>query len=176
MNSYVALLRAINVGGRNRLHMRELLEDLGGMGLQGVRTHGQSGNVVVHSEETSTSALSERISVAVGRSHGFTPQVLVLKLGELERAVASNPYPEAESSQLHLYFLAIEPEDPDLVTLESTRADTERFTLKGKVLYLHAPEGIGRSKLAARVERALGVSATARNWRTVSRLLAMAGR
>jgi uncharacterized protein (DUF1697 family) len=99
-------------------------------------------------------------------------------LDELERAMASNPYAEAESEpkSLHLYFLASEPQDPDLKTLESIRVDSERFALQGKVFYLHAPDGIGRSRLAARVEKALGVPATARNWRSVSKIVAMAKR
>ena len=79
-----------------------------------------------------------------------------------------------QSHLLHLFFLASVPENPDLKTLESYRRDSERFALEGKVFYLHAPDGIGRSKVAARAERALGVAATARNWRSVGKTLAMA--
>ena len=86
-----------------------------------------------------------------------------------------NPYPEAETEpkSLHLYFLAAEPENPDLTKLHSLKTDTERFSLQGKVFYLHTPAGIGRSKMAAGVEKALGVPATARNWRTVNKIMAM---
>jgi uncharacterized protein (DUF1697 family) len=178
MNTYVALFRGINVGGRNRLPMRELVDVLRGMGLQGIRTYIQSGNVVFQSDATDTLRLGESISVAVSESHGFSPRVLVLTLDEFEAAAESNPFPEAVSDHktLHLYFLSAEPENPDLEALESIRADSERFTLQGKVFYLHAPDGIGRSRLAARVEKALGVAATARNWRSVTEIMAMAKR
>ena len=81
---------------------------------------------------------------------------------------------EAEPSTLHLFFLAGVPENPDLDAIEKLRADTERFELKSAVAYLHAPAGIGRSRLAARMERALGVAVTGRNWRSVCKILEMA--
>lgn len=176
MKTYIALLRGINVGGRNKLPMRELVEVLKDLGLQSITTYIQSGNVIFESEDANTSDLSERIGAAIHTSHGFTPQVVLLELEELESAIASNPYSDAEGEPktTHFYFLAGEPENPDLETLKSIKASSERFTLKGKVFYLHAPDGIGRSKLAARVEKALGVPATARNWRTVYKILAMA--
>jgi len=176
MNSYIALFRGINVGGRNRLPMRELVEVLEELGLQDVKTYIQSGNVIFRSEDTNVSELSERMSCAINKSHGFAPQVLLLGLDELEWAIASNPYPAAESEPktLHLYFLASEPEHPNLEDLESVKASSERFTLKGRVFYLHAPDGIGRSKLAAKVEKSLGVAVTARNWRSVTKIMAMA--
>ena len=175
MKTLVALFRGINVGGRNRLPMRELVAALEGLGLQSIRTYIQSGNVVFQSEEPGPAALADRISAAVGESHGFFPQVLILELDELENAIAANPFPEAgdQPKSLHLFFLASVPENPDMQKLESIRIDSERFALKGRVFYLHAPDGIGRSKLAARVERTLGVRATARNWRTVCKLREM---
>jgi uncharacterized protein (DUF1697 family) len=73
-----------------------------------------------------------------------------------------------------VYFLAASPERPDLDGLEGIKSDRERFFLGDGVFYLHAPDGIGRSKLAANVERLLGVPATARNWRTVGKVMEMA--
>ena len=100
----------------------------------------------------------------------------MLTRSDLERAAKDNPFPEAEDNpkSLHLFFLTEPPKKPDLKSLEALKAKSERFTLKGKVLYLHTPDGFGTSKLAARVERLLGVEATARNWRTVTTLLEMA--
>jgi uncharacterized protein (DUF1697 family) len=178
MNTFIALFRGINVGGRNRLPMRALVDVLRDLGLQDIQTYIQSGNVVFRSEPADTASLSERMSAAVNASHGFTPQVLVLTLDEFEAAVQSNPYPEAasEPKSLHLYFLTSAPESPDLEALESLRSPSERFALQGELFYLHAPDGIGRSRLAASVEKALGVGATARNWRTVTAIMAMAKR
>jgi uncharacterized protein (DUF1697 family) len=95
---------------------------------------------------------------------------------EIERAIEFNPFPEAESEPktLHLNFLASIPKNPDLDALESIKSDRERFALKDRVFYLHAPDGIGRSKLAANTEKLLGVAITGRNWRTVCKVMTMA--
>ena len=89
--------------------------------------------------------------------------------------IRSNPFPEAasEPKSLHFCFLASSPRSPDIDALTAAQTRTERFRLIGQVLYLHTPDGIGRSKLAATVEKALGVTVTARNWRTVDSLREM---
>lgn len=101
---------------------------------------------------------------------------MLLEARELRQAVALNPFPEAEAEprSLHLWFLEEPPGAAGLATLEGLRSASERFALRGKVLYLHAPLGFGISKLAARAEKILGTRGTARNWRTVTTLLAMA--
>ncbi|MCB0093014.1 MAG: DUF1697 domain-containing protein, partial [Caldilineaceae bacterium] len=76
MNTYIALLRGINVGGNNKLPMKELAALLDGLGLQNVKTYIQSGNVVFQSERADVAALSQEISAAIGQSHGFTPAIL----------------------------------------------------------------------------------------------------
>ena len=175
MHTYIALFRGINVGGNNMLPMKELRALLENLDLQNVKTYIQSGNVVFRSEENRVSQLSSTISTAIKENHGFEPQVLLLKIEDMEKAMESNPFPEAESEPktLHLNFLASVPEHPDLKALENFRKESERFELQGNVFYLHAPDGIGRSKLAANAERLLGVSMTGRNWRTVRKIMAM---
>ena len=176
MRTWVALFRGVNVGGNNVLPIKDLVAVLEGLGARDVGTYVQSGNAVFRSEETDALALSGRIGAAIEEGHGFEPTVLLLGSEELGRAVRSNPFPEAESepNTLHLYFLASTPERPDLGALESARGDRERFVLEDRVFYLHAPNGVGRSRLAANAEKLLGVRATARNWRTVSRVTEMA--
>ena len=176
MKTYIALFRGINVGGNNVLPMKELVALLEKIGSQNVKTYIQSGNAVFQNKEKNASLLSNRISVAIKKSHGFEPHVLLLKPEEMESAVASNPFPEAESEPktLHLFFLSSMPENPDFDALESIKSDRERFALKDGVFYLHTPDGIGRSKLAANAEKLLGVSMTGRNWRTVCKVIAMA--
>ena len=149
MKTYIALFRGINVGGNNILPMQELVAQLENIGLQNVRTYIQSGNVIFQSEEKNASLLSNKIRAAIKKNHGFEPQVVLLELEEMEKAVGSNPFPEAESEPktLHLLFLASVPKNPDYDALESIKTDRERFVLKGSVFYLHAPDGIGRSKL-----------------------------
>jgi uncharacterized protein (DUF1697 family) len=176
MKTYIALFRGINVGGKNRLPMKDLRTLLADLDAQSVQTYIQSGNAVFQHETEDLPQLSSSLAAAIKESHGFEPRVLLLDLDEMEQAIASNPYPEAEAEpkSLHLYFLASVPQHPDLETLEGIKQDDERFKLIDQVFYLHAPAGIGRSKLAARVEQALGVAVTARNWRTVGRIMAMA--
>ena len=176
MNTFIALFRGINVGGHNILPMKELRAVLENLGLANVKTYIQSGNVVFQSEMSSTNSLSRDISTAIRRSHGFTPQVLLLSVEELQQAIASNPFPEAESEPktVHLFFLASTAGNPDVERLETLKTDTERFRLIDRVFYLHAPDGIGRSKLAANVEKAIGVAVTARNWRSVNKIRSMA--
>lgn len=176
MNTYIALLRGINVGGKNSLPMKELvaiLEDLGG---QGVRTYIQSGNAVFQSEEKDPAQLSRQLAAAIKQGWGFEPHVLILGVADIEKALAENPFPEAEAdpTSLHLGFLASPPESPDLEKLTTLKKESESFQLRGKVFYLHAPEGVGRSRLAASSEKLLGVPMTDRNWRTVGKIREMA--
>ena len=176
MNTFIALFRGINVGGKNILPMRNLTELLEGLGLSRVKTYIQSGNVVFQSENKNTADLSHQISTAIGKGYGFTPQVLLLEMKELQQAIASNPFPQGENEPktLHLFFLESPPKNPDVETLENLKAHSEQFMLANNVFYLYAPDGFGRSKLATKVEKALGVGATARNWRTVSKIMSIA--
>jgi uncharacterized protein (DUF1697 family) len=173
MQTYILLLRGINVGSRSKLLMKDLVAALENVCCRDVATYIQSGNAVLRSEERDAALLADAIRAEIGERHGFEPRVLLLESDEMARAIRSNPFPEAESEPktLHLYFLAAPPEHPDLDALERIRGDQERFVVGDGVFYLHAPDGIGRSKLAASVERLLGVPATARNWRTVCKVM-----
>jgi uncharacterized protein (DUF1697 family) len=176
MGRYIALFRGINVGGNNLLPMKELKALLEDMALNEVKTYIQSGNVVFRSEENDAGLLAGRIGAEIEDRRGFEPLVLLLQTEELERAMESNPFPEAEPEPktLHLNFLLSIPENPDLGALEELKTANERFELKGRVFYLHAPNGIGRSKLVASLEKLLGVPATGRNWRTVCKIMEIA--
>jgi uncharacterized protein (DUF1697 family) len=176
MKTYIALFRGINVGGYHMLPMKELKVVLEQNGCEDVQTYIQSGNVILNSSISDVALLAKRLSAAVSKSHGFEPRVLLLTHAELERAAAGNPFPGADENpkSVHLFFLDGVPKKPDLQSLEALKTKTEAFVLKGKVLYLHTPDGFGISKLAARAEKLLGVEATARNWRTVTTLLGMA--
>jgi uncharacterized protein (DUF1697 family) len=176
VQTYVALLRGINVGGSHMLPMKDLKLLFEQHGCVEVRTYIQSGNVVFQSASSDAGRLAKQVAAAVSKGRAFEPRVLVLTRSELARAAANNPFPEADGNpkSVHLFFLAHLAKNADLKSMEALKAGTERFSLKGKVLYLHTPDGFGISKLAARAERLLGVDATARNWRTVTTLLQMA--
>jgi len=175
MKTFIALFRGINVGGNNKLPMMELAAVLETLGMQNIRTYIQSGNVVFQDKATDAAKRAAQISAAIMQSHGFAPKVMLLDAVKLEQAIKDNPFPEAEAAPttLHLNFLDAIPAKPNLDALEKIRAPSERFFLKDNVLYLHAPDGIGRSKLAANMERLLGVPITGRNWNTVCKLREM---
>jgi len=177
MKIYIALLRGINVGGKNLLPMKELVAMLGDLGARNIKTYIQSGNAVFVWKGKDTSQLANKIRAEIKKRRGFDPHVLLLELEDLERVIQQNPFPaeaEADPKALHAGFLAAAPERPDLKTLESLKSDSERFRLIGSVFYLLAPEGVGRSNLAAKAEKLLGVPMTDRNWRTVGTLWQMA--
>ena len=174
MAMYIALFRGINLTGRNMLPMKELKLLIEKCGCLEVQTYIQSGNVVFRSA-ADPATLSKQLTAAVSRRYGFSPRVVVKTLAQLERAAAGNPFPDAceYPPTLHLFFLAETAKNADIASLEAVRT-SERFALKGTTFYLHTPHGLGTSKLARRVERALGVEATARNWRTVKTLIDLA--
>ncbi len=132
MKTYIALFRGINVGGRSILPMKELVSILESLDAQNVKTYIQSGNAVLQHEEKDPLRLASRISAEVKKSRGFEPHVMLLDSKEFEKAMAGNPFPEAEfePNTLHLGFLASKPTNPDLKKLESLKADSERFVLK----------------------------------------------
>lgn len=152
--------------------MKELVQILQGLGCTHVKTYIQSGNAVfLH--RAAAPALTKKIRAAVAAAKNFEPAVLLLSHEQLKRAAEANPFPEGEKdpSKLHLSFFAAKPKKPDLDLLEELRTESEHFALKPEAFYLHAPDGIGRSKLAAKVEQAIGVPITGRNWRTVQKLM-----
>lgn len=178
MHTYIALFRAINVGGKNTLPMKSLTALLEGIGATDVSTYIQSGNAVFRHADGEAAPITAWLMAAIGGQHGFEPQVLLLRREDILQACERNPFPDAEAdpTSLHLGFLAATPTAPDLQKLTSLKKDNERFLLDGRVFYLHAPDGVGRSKLAAASERLLGVPMTDRNWRTVCKLRELAER
>ena len=175
MQTWIALLRGINVGGNNVLPMASLRSDLESLKLKNVRTYIQSGNVVFDSAAKNASTLARKITTRIEEQYRFRPQLLLLGREDLLEVVNSNPFPEVvtEPKTLHFLFLAEPAVEPDLDAIVKAKKPNERFKLTDRAFYLHAPDGIGRSKLAANVEKYLGVAATGRNFRTVEKLLSM---
>lgn len=173
MNPWIVLLRGINVGGRNILPMADLVDLLGELGCTNIKTYIQSGNVVLCSPEKNAAILKKQIEDGIASRFSFDPLVLVLSSNQLVSAIEANPFPDAteEPATLHFFFLSDISADYDDSVMHSLCAANERFRLVGKVFYLLAPDGIGRSRLAANAEKKLGVASTARNYRTIDKLL-----
>lgn len=175
MKTWIALLRGVNVVGANQVPMKALAAAFNRAGFYAVRTYIQSGNIVFQSQRGTALTLRIRISRLILEEFGFEPRVMVISGEELAAAVRGNPFPDADENHkwLHLYFLAESPKNPDLASLARLDAAREQFALKGGIFYLYTPDGFADSVLRSRIERCLGVAATARNWRTANELLKM---
>lgn len=173
MTTWIALLRGINVGGHRKLPMAELKKILTGLGCLDPQTYIQSGNAVFGADRD----VGPELEDAIEARKGFRAAVLTLTRAQMAAAARANPFPDAvsEPKSLHLFFLSGKPKAGVEARLQQVRSPVESCVLKGKVLYLHTPELITGSKIAPAAERLLGVSATARNWRSVERILSLAG-
>ena len=169
MTKYIALLRGINVGGNNVVPMAELRVVFEGLGFENVKTYIQSGNCIFESDNDDPKALSDTIGDAIFAAFGFKPGVFIMTPDDLHDAIAENPFFEAElqASKIHFFFLGAPASNPDIDAIEHLQGETEEIHLTDNVFYMHAPDGIGRSKLAARAGIELHVPVTARNLRTV---------
>ncbi len=176
LTRWIALFRGINVGGKNILPMKALRALLEEIGCQEVKSYIQSGNVMFTHSLDNSASLSTLIAKAVLDGHGFEPKVLLLTVDEMSAIAKMNPFPKAEENpkSLSIFFMAKKPASAAIDDMNSIKSGTESFSLIGSAFFLHAPDGFGRSRLAAKVEKLLGVSATARNWRTVTKILELA--
>lgn len=174
MATYVALLRGINVGGNNRLPMASFRELLSDAGCGAVATYIQSGNAVFR-YDGDVGCLRDHVADAIKKDFGFRPSVVLIAAADFVQVVDDNPYADVVVDPKHLVVWFCEPtaDDPDSESIRELAAVDESYTVSSSVFYLHAPSGTGRSKLASKVERCLGVPSTARNWRTVLKLEAM---
>ena len=182
--THIALLRGINVGGRNKVAMADLRAVVAGLGHTGVATYIQSGNVLFTSGEADREALAAAMEKAIADTLGVGPAVIVLSRGVLERAVRDNPYPdEPNPRQVHaVFFRGTVPAGAAEAIEAGQRRAAERGSgrdsarIVGGTVFVHTPDGFGRSELALYL---LGRSAsplasgTARNWSTVTKLLAL---
>ncbi|MCK6212014.1 DUF1697 domain-containing protein [Georgenia sp. EYE_87] len=180
MTTFVALLRGINVGGHNRIAMADLRDVVADLGHRDVATYVGSGNVVLTSDRTDGEQLGSELADAVRERLGVAPAVLVRPAAELEEVVAANPYPgEPDPKKVHAVFLPAPPDDDARRALATAlaraadRGSRDEAQVVGRVLYLHTPDGFGRSVLADLLARGAGSSGTARNWATVTKLLEM---
>ena len=167
------MLRGVNVGGKGQVPMARLRAVFESLGHTDVATYIQSGNVVFTSAETITSAAP--IEARLAQDFGLKTAVLLRAPAEMDAVIEQNPYPDAEAgpSTLHVTFLAEPPARTALAGVDAPSFAPEEFTVRRREVYLHLPNGIGRSRLATLLARKLGSEATTRNWNTVKKLAAM---
>jgi len=174
VTAFVALLRGINVGGKNILPMSEFRELLRALGCEDLATYIQSGNAVFRHHKTAAE-LSLLLSEAVRSRFGFEVPVMVLTASEFGAIAAVNPFAaeEAEPKFMHVWFLRERAANANTQRIDEMACESEMYLLTDSAFYLYAPDGIGRSRLAGNVERCLAVPATARNRRTLDKIGSM---
>lgn len=179
MTTHVALLRAINVAGRNTVGMAALRDMLTGLGLTKVRSLLQSGNLVFDSQGHSPAHLETLLEQAARDRLRLDTAFFVRTAKEWAEIVAGNPFPreaKRDPARLVLLCLRVAPDRKQVAGLERAIAGRETVRAIGRQLYAVYPDGIGRSKLTnALIERKLDTQGTARNWNTVLKLASIAG-
>ena len=175
MTSYVALLRGINVGGSNKVPMADLRALFDALGYPDAQTYIQSGNVVF-SARAGESALVTAIEGAIEEAFSLRVPVVIRSRAQLAAVASASPFDGAAPTAVHVAFLSGFPTVASVAALDPDRSPPDTFAVVDREVYLHYPNGSGRSKLTLDyLERVLGVRATARNWNTVTKLLAMTG-
>ena len=175
MTTYVVLLRGVNLGRNRRLAMADLRRWLEALGYANVRTHLQSGNALVTSDQK-PAALQKQIEKRLEEETGASIRCVVRTHDDLQRVVDGNPFEgvATDPARFVVAFLAEPAKKARLATLDPAEYEPERWHIGQREIYLWHPNGINQSKLTNELtDRNLGVLATARNWNTVLKLLAM---
>jgi uncharacterized protein (DUF1697 family) len=189
MATHVALLRGINVGGRNKVAMADLREVVAELGHADVSTYIQSGNVLFSpgAADADPAALAAALAEAITAKLGVTAPVVVLSRDELAEVIAANPFPdEADPKRVHAVLLSGAPaadataKIDEALSRSAGKGARDELVTAGRTIYLHTPDGFGNSELAAAVLRIVtspraGVTGTARNWATTLKLLDLCG-
>ena len=178
MTTYIALLRAVNIGPHNKIGMSDLRDLLAGLGMQGVQTLLQSGNAVFRSDTRSASQLERLIEGAMVTQLQLETEAVVRSHKEWKGIIVGNPFPEeAKRDPSHLVVVPLKesPARGAAGALQDAISGHEAVRVDGRCAYIVYPDGIGRSKLtSALIEKKLGTRGTGRNWNTVLKLDALA--
>ena len=178
MTTYLALLRGVNVGGANKVPMKELRGLFEDLDHEDVRTYLQSGNVVFEGRSSSSKKLAGEAERAISEAFGVDISVILRTRPELKRVAAGNPFPteDVKPSLLHVMFLSDAPSPASVKTLDPDRSPPDEFKVKGREVYLWYPDGSARTKLTIDYfEQMLGTRATSRNWNTIVKVLELMG-
>jgi uncharacterized protein (DUF1697 family) len=167
---YVAFLRGINLGSTNKISMPALRELTESLGYTDVMTYINSGNLIMTSAD-SAAKIEQRLAAAINEEFGLTVDVAVRTPAQLATIVAENPYPDGDPSQVTIAFLTKAAGPDAKAKVAAVAADHEPFTFSGQEVYVHYSRGLGKSKLAREFSAIVGVSATVRNLRTITKVL-----
>jgi uncharacterized protein (DUF1697 family) len=178
MAAIVSMLRAVNVGGHNKIKMDALRALYESLQLREPQSYVQSGNVVFKTDERDLVRLTKKIENAIERTFGFRPDVVLRTSSDLREVIAKNPFAkrrDIEPGKLQVHFLASDPGAEARANVLKIKTDPEELCIYGRELYIYFLNGMGQSKLSwAAVNKALKMPGTCRNWNTVTKLLEMA--
>jgi uncharacterized protein (DUF1697 family) len=177
MPTWVALLRGINVGGKNLLPMTDLTRLFEKAGCAGVRTYIQSGNVLFTASRARAEKLPGPIASGIADRFGYRIQVVLRTAADLGETIGNNPFLQAGAPEnwLHVLFLASQPDAGRVAALDPLRSPPDAFAVRGRAIYLQLPNGVANTKLTnAYFDSRLATISTGRNWRTVLKLFELA--
>jgi len=177
MQTYIAILRGINVSGHKIIKMAELREHLSSLGFSNLITYIQTGNIIFQSREKKNNVLEEMIHQNIKDHYSFDVPVIVRTQKEWKSVVNRVPFnlDKVDITRVAVTFLKEKPTQIPIEEINKFKAANDEIVFENKELYLHIPDGFGNSKLTLNVfEKNLKVSATTRNWRTTLRLFEMA--
>ncbi|HTA60973.1 MAG TPA: DUF1697 domain-containing protein [Bacteroidia bacterium] len=178
MQTYIAILRGINVSGHKLIKMDALRKLFDSMGFKNTKTYIQSGNVVFQGKQAKTQDLEKKIASSILKEFSFEVPVLVKDANELEVVLKNNPFinkRKEDVTKLHVTFLSAEPEKANIDKIKEGNYAADEFIITGKTVYLFCPNGYGNTKLSNTFfENKLKVTATTRNWKTINELVTMA--
>lgn len=178
MESYIAILRGINVSGQKKIKMEDLRQLLAELNFHDIQTYIQSGNVIFEHKKSDPLELAGQIAHQISDKYSFEVPVIVKTAAELEHVLHNNPFlkdRQEDESKLHVTFLSEIPKQELLNKIKELDHKPDEFIISDKAIYLFCPNGYGRTKLTNNFfENKLKVTATTRNWKTVNKLVEIA--
>jgi uncharacterized protein (DUF1697 family) len=181
MTTFIALLRGINVGGKNKIKMADLKSMFEAIGMSRVKTYIQSGNVLFESDEEEEDTLRQKLEKEIEVTFGFSIKVILRTSQELKKVAENCPFSQdeiaaaeatAEGESLYVSFLLQEPSEEGIKRIEAYKSETEEYKIVDRDMYLLFPQSILKSKLANNLQK-LDVPVTVRNWKTVNKLVSL---
>ena len=175
MQTYISMLRGINVSGHKTIKMEALRNLYTRLNFKNVQTYIQSGNVIFQSQETKPADLQQKIAHKILEEFGFEVPVMVKQKADFENNIQQNPFPNEDLSKVHVTFLSEIPHPENCLKITTLNYTPDKIEVLGNTVYLFCPEGYGKTKLNNTfLESKLKVIATTRNWKTINELFNIA--
>jgi uncharacterized protein (DUF1697 family) len=172
MNTYISILRGINVSGKNIIKMAELKKLYENLGFLEVQTYIQSGNVIFLSKENNINYIEKTIRNQIRDIFGYDIPILIIKSENLRKVIETLPFKDIDNSKLYVTFLSNKCINPPVDKIMNKKGNNELIQIEGQVVYIYCPDGYGKTKLSNNfLEKQLKIHATTRNWKTINKLM-----